>query len=211
MTITVIGDNTGDDFSGTEDTWLKEDSPTINQNGSTLSTRLDTFLARDYAIVLKFSGLSNISASEIVSAAAIMMYLVGGASLAATIEVRRLLRTIVETQATWNIAATSLSWTASGARSDGNDRSGTLTASTLVTSTASWYVFSSAQLITDCQNEVDGTNPIRGHLFEQTSLEDAGKNFAASEGTDGQRPYVSVTHAVGVSGIVPFRRRIEGY
>lgn len=200
MTVTVIGDNTGDDYSGTEDTYLKEGGGDATNNFST-STQLFVSkfnLNNEHVALLGFSGLSNIPSGDTVSAATIGLYLFvdqGGGTH--NIEVRKTLPSWVENETTWNISSTGNNWTTAGARSLGNDISNTQTATVAVNSTASEYkTWSSAQLATD----VDGL--VKDWRFERTDVggDSQFKDFMSSNGTDGQRPYISVIHTAPTAG-----------
>ena len=65
---------------------------------------------------------------------------------------KRLLRNWSETTSTWNNYSTGNAWTTAGARSDGNDRSATVTATLTMSAALAYKTISSAQLATDVQN-----------------------------------------------------------
>lgn len=204
MTVTVIGDNTGDDYAGTEDTQLKEGSPTTNYETSD-PIEITKWAASDYThSVVSFSGLSNVSVSDTVSAATLNLYIVGtSAAAAGYADIRRLLRNWVVSQVTWDDYATSSAWTAGGAEDTTNDRSSTITGTMVVDTSGGYYGTSAANLVTDVQNFVDGTWSNYGWHYERNGASHNQFTTVRTEtGTDGQRPYLSVTHAA-VGAVIP--------
>jgi hypothetical protein len=205
VTTVVIGDNTGDDFAGTIDTYLKEQTPTAN-NGTSQYLEVTKWNVGDHTHgLLGFPGLSNIPASATVTAATLSLFLADSGAYTHTISLYRLLKNWVELEATWNIYSTGNSWDTAGALAS-TDRSSTLSASASVDGTLDVYKnFTGAQLTTDVQNKVSGVNSNFGWHGERT---DGGANsqfkkFRASDGADGERPKLSVTYThVGVRAIV---------
>ena len=197
MTVTVIGDNAGDDYSGTEDTQIQQIDPTTNL-GSLSGLDTSKYGAGDWRnSLIRFSGLSNIASTEIVSAATVSIYRTTGTGVP-TVTLKRLLRVWVELQATWNIWSTSNNWTTAGGISNGNDRSATVTDTMTVTNSNGYKTSDGiAQLLSDVQDFIDGTLVNDGWHFERTDAEnDATYTFwESSDGTDGKRPYLTVTHA----------------
>lgn len=201
-TTVTIGDNTGNTYSGTDDAHIRSDSTTTNYgtNGSLEVTKYA--VGNHVSALVKFSGLSNIVGPVTVSSATLYLYYTGptSGSDTHTIDVHRVLRAWVEAQATWNIYSTGNSWTTAGALSDGNDRVATVSASfALIGNTSPSYVaYTGAQLATDVENIINGSNANNGWVFERS---DAGDDtnyriFASSEGSDGQRPYLDITYTV---------------
>lgn len=198
----TIGDNTGNTYSGTDDTQLKANAATTNY-GSSGSMDVNKYGVGDHANALvKFTGLSSITGPVTVSSATLYLYYTGptSGSDTHTIDVHRVLRAWVEAQATWNVYSTGNSWTTAGGLSDGNDRVATVSASfALIGNTSPSYVaFTGAQLATDIENIINGVNTNNGFLVERS---DAGDDtnfrvFASSEGSDGQRPYLDITYTV---------------
>jgi hypothetical protein len=202
MPTVIIGDNTGDDFAGTDDSLLSQASPTTNY-GSSNEIGATKFAGGDhYNTLLSFSGISSLPSSLSVSSVTLGLYLknAGGASTQ-TLSIKRLLRNWIEAQATWNIFATSSNWTTGGALSDGNDRSATTSASISSNGTTGVY-----QTVTDTgtfaaiiEDYADGTLVNYGEHIERTDGADDStyRVFTSSEGTDGQRPYLIVTYTSG--------------
>lgn len=127
MPIVVIGDNTGDDFSGCEDTLIGDQGgfDDFNFNGSDLQVAhaLTGAANRSWKTLIKFSGLSNITGPVTVSSATLSLfwYDANPASAAVDISFHRLLRDWVEDQATYNDYRSDNAWQTPGGTGD-NDR-----------------------------------------------------------------------------------------
>ena len=204
MTITVIGDNTGNDFAGTEDTKLREVEPTVNF-GTAIETEITKYGAGDHShTVIKFSGLSNITPPVTVNSATISIRQNANGGGTHTLSMYRLLRTWVEGQATWNIYSTSNNWQTAGGLG-ANDRSSTLSAAATSAAPDGYKTWSAAQLATDHQNIINGVNPNDGWHTERTDgLNDANyRVLDTSEATDGNRPYTTVDHVPSGSATNP--------
>ena len=212
MPTEVIGDNTGDDYAGAEETRLVNytGSQDTNYNNGYLEISKWAAGSDESDGVISFSGLSNISASSTVSSATLGIYRTEGSGTSQDFDFHRCLRNWAETQATWNDYATSTAWTSGGGRSDGNDRSATVSATLSAGTTNGYKTTSSAQLAADVEDFIDGTYTNYGWQGERN--DGNGNNlysrFTDSEGTDGQRPYLSVTYAAaGGATALPFRMR----
>lgn len=207
MPTVVIGNNAGDDYSGTEDARLYQ--PWADYNfGANTQIVVSKYGSGNYSnTLLKFSGLSNLS-SITVSAATLAVYRSGGEGTAHDITFQRVLRNWVEGAQTsglntadspasccWNKYGSENSWTSGGGISNGNDRSAVVTGS-FSSSDYGYKTISSSQLATDVQNMANGDYDNYGWNLEQTSNIDTGSYsvFDSSEGTDGRRPYLSVTY-----------------
>jgi len=208
MTVSVIGDNTGDDYSGTEDAQLKEGAATTNY-GSNANFEVGKYDSGDYTNgLVSFSGISNLPASLTVSSAVLSLYLEGadGEGGSHTIQAKRLLRDWVEAQVTWTIWKTSNNWTSGGGESNGNDRSATLSTenTSLGTTTGQYYSFTDiAEMQSNVEDFADGTLSNYGwHLERTDAVQDQHyRVFTSSEGADGQRPYLSVTYTATGGGL----------
>ena len=202
MPTEVVGDNTGDDYSGTIDVRMSADAATTNYDNTYIEVAKWNPPSDQLDSVIAFTGLSSISASSTVSAATFALYRTEGNTPAQSLDMHRCLRNWVENQATWNNYSTGNAWTTAGGRSDGNDRSATVSA-TLSTGTANGYqTISSAGLAADVEDFIDGTYSNYGWQMERNDGEGNSlyARFTDSEGTDGQRPYLSVTYAAAGGG-----------
>jgi hypothetical protein len=207
MPTVTIGDNTGgsaNTHAGTIDTQLKSDSPTTNYGGDA------TFEVHKYAVgnhahgLIAFPGLSNITGPVVVTAASLWLYMLSGAVDSAVMTFRRLLRNWVEAQATWNIYATASNWGTAGGLNNTTDRS--VSSGTLTQGNASfggyYEMVGDAQFRQDVQDFINGSvNNYGWHIERTDGADDTGfRTFASSEGTNGTRPYLSVTTGVANSG-----------
>lgn len=205
MTVVVIGDNTGDDYSGTEDANIRNDNPTTNYGSATAGevTKYDASTHRHWC--LKFSGLSNVTGPVTANSATVDLYLVSGGGGTPTHGLRMILVNWVEAEVTYNIHSTGNNWTTAGGLSDGNDRSATVSGSAAsINTTAGYKTHSGSGLGTDCAGFVNGTYNNYGWHVERTdgANDSVWRQFRHSEGTDGQRPYLTFDYTEG-SGSKP--------
>lgn len=195
MATVVIGDNIGDDFAGTEDTYIYQASPTTNF-GTDVRIYANKYGAADHGhSLLKFSGLSNVSGT--VTDATLYIRWTAGNDVSQIIDFRRLLANWVEGESTWNIYSTGNNWPGSpGALTDGTDRSATISASLNVGALDQYYAFTHANLITDVNNFVNSVWSNYGWHIERNGSggDSTWKAFDSSDAGDGDRPYLSVTY-----------------
>lgn len=198
MTTVVIGDNTGDDFSGTDDLQVHEGSATTNF-GSSTTIEIGKYGAGDHRhSLISFTGISSLPSSLTVTSAIISLYLTSQKNAATDVTAKRVLRDWVEAEATWTIWKTANNWTTAGGLSDGNDRSATVSDTASIANTIGlYYDFNdAAQIRADVEDFADGTLTNYGWHFERTDAanDSTWRVFASSEGTDGQRPYLTVIY-----------------
>jgi hypothetical protein len=196
MPILVFGDNTGDDYSGTDAFNLFEAAPSTSQ------TNLDIgkYSSGSWRMgVVAFSGLSNLPSSITVSSAIVTAYLENtNTSNSHTFQSRRLLRNWVYGQATWNQYSTGNNWATGGAGASSDRSSVVSTVSQVVGSAGNSYELlqDSAQLKSDVEDIASGSNPNYGWRIERNdSANDSRyKLFTNDSGTDGNRPYLTVNY-----------------
>src|SRR5205807_3011969 len=100
-------------YGGTRDTYLSQTYPTVNYGASQiLIADGDDVSGFDLASALKWD-LSSLPPGSTITAASITFYVTN--STTDHFEVYQLLRDWVESQATWNLAATGVSWALPGA------------------------------------------------------------------------------------------------
>ncbi len=200
MPVVTVGENTADDFSGCEDTYLDMDNPTDNPDTAT-TFRVAWYSATlRYNGIIKFAGLSNIDSSSTVNSST--MYLMphnDGDAL--EYSARRVLQTVVSDQTTWNIYSTGNNWGTAGGLSDGTDRTGTAEGTDTLTGSVQQYEGMTG-LQSIAQNWIDGTYTNNGlHLQSTASAEgDPWRHVISSEGADGSRPYISVDYTASGGG-----------
>lgn len=215
---TVISDNTTGtyigDYTGTDDNQMSESDPTANNDGG-LEFETSKFAVSSHGhTLIRFAGLSNITGPVTVTSVTFGLYLSNSdAGATQTIDIRRVLRSWNTTQATWNVYTTGNSWTTAGALSDGNDRTGTASGQlTSVQTSGQWYSVTQTTtggLIDDVQGWINGTVTNNGwHLSRNGAGDDSTyRIWVSSDGTNGERPYLSVTYTVdGGSPITSFFR-----
>lgn len=211
MTITVIGDNTGNDFAGTEDTQLHSANTTTNYGTELVFESTKYNAANHIHSCLSFSGLSNITGPVTVSSATISLRLHDASGANHTVSLYLLLRNFVEAQATWNIFSTANNWQTAGGLG-ANDKSGTLSSSASINTTFDYKSFTGTQLNTDTANFINGTVSNYGwHLSRTDGADDLGwRVWRSSEFTDGSRPYITVDHVPVVSDAVIHQATYRG-
>ena len=201
MTITVIGDNTGNDFAGTEDTHLHSGNATTNYGTGVLMEATKYNASNHIHTCLSFSGLSNIAGPVTVNTATLSLYMSDSSGTGHVVSLYRLLRNWVEAQATWNIFSTANNWQTAGGLG-ANDRSGTLSTSATVNTPNGYKSWTGTQLNTDTADFINGTVSNYGwHLERTDGANDLGwRVFRPSDHTDTQRPYLTVDHSPAASG-----------
>lgn len=199
-----IGLNTADDAGGgCVDTQLDQGAATTNY-GSATYLKIEKYGAADHIHALVgFPDLSSIPSGATITSATLTLTRVGGSAdgQTHTLTVTRMLRNWVEAQATWNVWATASNWTTGGAASDGSDHENDLSATISVTDAAG--ACTSGDLSTIVQGWLDSDFSNYGFRIERTdgAADSEWRQFASSEGTDGQRPYLEIDYTEGGGGV----------
>lgn len=188
-----IGDNTGDDFAGTEDTELTLEDPTGN------SGTADGFYASQFSAgtmrnaIIRFTGLSSISGPVTVNSATVSLSQDDSGNTP-TVSARKLLRAWAEAQATWNIYSTGNNWgTAGGTNS--SDRDSTVLGTR---STAPGYgTVSGAGMAGFFQDIINGSASNNGLHLECATGAGNYNHYRSSEFTDGSRPFATIDYTAG--------------
>lgn len=201
MPTVVIGNNTGDDYSGTDDNSLDQIGPTNNYGGYS-GIILRAHASYSYYMLIKFSGLSSITGPASVSEATLSLYHYEGA-YSSTITLRGLLRNWIEGtlygdnrsgntpySSCYNEYGSGNSWTTAGALGDGTDRD-TDSCGTIATN-ASFGYRQSSDISSIVEDWINGDRSNYG--LHGSSSHSSGIGLRSSEGTDGQRPYLTVTY-----------------
>lgn len=203
-TITITDNTTGSPTGtvGTSNAQIREGNATTNY-GSNSGFEVTKFAASDHTHALLKFDLSSVTGPVTVTSVTVGIYLQEDGGGTHTVDLRRLLRDWVEAQATWNIYATASNWTTAGALSDGNDRVATASGQVAsVGATLQYYtvVQTSGGLVDDVQGWINGTFSNYGwHLSRNGTGEDgAYKTFTSDDGTNGNRPYLTVVYTEGV-------------
>lgn len=204
MTTVVFGDNTGDDYSGSDGNNIHSSAPNSVQGGALDISR---YLAGDHRNgLLSFSGMSALPSSITVSSAILRAYLsvAGGGNHVFT--GWRSLRNWVLSEATWNQYSSGNNWTTGGAEGSGSDRasSSSSTSESIPATTGVYYQLlqDAAQLRSDVQDIASGANPNYGWIINRTDSQDDStyRVFSSTDDADGQRPYLTVVYTTGGGG-----------
>lgn len=186
MPTVVIGNNTGDDYSGTEDCHIYVNGADTNY-GENVWLYLYPSSER-VNVLLKFSGIDSLVDGITVSAASLYLY---NNSLSNPSAFRRCLRNWTESGATYNTYDGTNAWTSVGAMSNGNDRVATASLTYQFPGTEGYI--SPGDLASDVNGMASGTYGNYGWVIEATGGE-SWMTFASKNNSDGYRPYLSVTY-----------------
>jgi hypothetical protein len=190
----AFGDNGSDDHNTAADARIREAYPSLNFGGST-SLTVDEGSTRSYAL-LRF-GLAAIPGSATVIDATVQLYVVEPS--VSPITVHRVLESWVEgagdgnavSGCNWIDRASGNQWTDAGC---GPSASSVATSMGSITNGGTGGVYASASLSTQVvQNWVNDPSSNHGILLKLQTGED-GFDFTAREGSDGQRPTLSVRY-----------------
>jgi hypothetical protein len=196
MTVYRIGDNTGDDFSGSMHSgYLDAAAPTATAADYDLEVGLIPASEKGFTFIADCTGLpaGTITAAKLV----LKQYTNDSGSVA---DIRRLLVTFVQSQCCWDNRSSGNAWNTGGAKGNGTDRNSTVVA-TLSAGTDGTYIESSdlAAVITDMRDN-PGTNygfVIHSDGVSGSSFKRIG--FLGVGAADGSKPYIEVDIAGGSS------------
>ena len=133
-------------YQGTSDTYLTVYTPAGSfWSQANLLVKNDTL----YEGLLRFD-LGSFPPGSTVQRATLRLYAYNrDKNMPLTVEVYRLLRRWVDSQANWNSATADVGWASPGANDVGSDRLGTPAATQIVSSTNTWYDFDVTALVRD--------------------------------------------------------------
>jgi hypothetical protein len=194
MPTVTFGENTGDDFSGVVDARMPEIDPTTNY-GSDSVIAASNFGGGDLqSSAIRIDGLSSITGPVVVSDASLDLW-IDSINSTPSYDMHRLLASFTEGGVTWNTRDGSTAWGTGGARGSGTDHAATVTASVSGGSAGGYQNITSAQLIADVQDWINGVNLNLGWVLRPTGGNGQAYIYVSSEGTDGNRPRLNVTYA----------------
>lgn len=179
------------------DSWMDSNNPTTN---SGTSTEMQVMNSPEKNSIIKYD-VSSIPSSATVTSATFSLFFhnTGGTGGAPTINLHRVLRNWVEAEVTFNNWKSANAWTTGGAKSNGNDRSATISASHTTPSTPSnaFEDWTGSQLDTDVQNFVNGTWSNYGWGLYTTTASSLENDFRTSDWTTAsERPKLVVVYTV---------------
>lgn len=196
MPTVVIGDNTGDDYTGNIESHMRFLLPLGNyfNQAPRLSNRT-TDNNLDVGIIA-FPGLSNIPASSTVNDASFHQYLFKNRGGGASADVQRVLKPWLENTVRGDRAQPGVNWDTLCAQTDGVDRDAAVSGVMTMGASVNQYIAcTGAGIVADVQAFVDGSLPNYGWVqtLAPSAVADDLHEFRAREATDGQRPYLVVT------------------
>lgn len=200
MATITISNNTGATYSGVVDTWIQQTNPTENKNSEIdLVVSQWTTADRRHALI-KFGGLSSVASGGVVSNAKVRLRCTAKGANPSTIQLRKLLRAFTDSQATWNIAQTSVNWGTAGALNATTDYDPSLLAQATVV--VGSYAELTGSLVDAYVQSVIDTGTDNGLVLFNSFFNSGSDNFttatvSSSVGTDGQRPELVFDYAVG--------------
>jgi len=189
-------------YAGAEDNNMDSARPTSRNPDNGFVLLSNTSAPEDRRCLFRFSGLSNIVGPVSVSSAQIYINRVFSNTGTITIDARRVLRSWVDPNASWNEYETSLSWASGGCSLDGVDRVGAIEGSAVYTGSSGWQPpIDVTSLVQDIINGV--VSPDEGILLSTATVSASGTFgvYSSSGAGDGVRPELVVTYtSAGGSG-----------
>lgn len=199
MTTTTFSQASGASVASGTDTYLVETDPTGNYDG------LTTFQVYSWASgdrghgILSFTGLTTIPAGSTLSAASVVLSPTSGVN-GHVIEQYECLRAVVEAQATWNIWSTGNNWASAGCLGSGTDRSAVALASQIIAPGTLTLI--GAGLLSLLQAKINASIDVVHFMFMRnpdTAFDATADTFTSCEGTNADRPLLSITWTAGAS------------
>ncbi len=185
-------------YTGVNDTRMRGLSPTTNYaSGTFVATNCWDVSSDDCGNTLIKFDVSAIGAGTVTNAE-IGFYLTNGNNDFRGIDLYQLLVDFIDTEATFQIRKSGTNWNTSNARGSGTDRASTAVATaTRLGTSGVWMTFTGTALNALIEDYLDGTTTNNGFTMEINGYADdlfTFQDYASSEGTDGQRPYLKFDH-----------------
>lgn len=199
MPVIFITDNsTGGTHSGTEDTYLREQAPTANQDAT------DGLEVHAFGSSNRANGLIRFTLPAVLTGATInsatLSLKVKDKTTTYTVDAHRCLQAWTEGGATWNKYDGTTDWATAGG-TGGADMTASATASVSVAASVNFYQ-DFAGLTADVQAWASGAAN-HGWLLKRNNYTAHDSHyivFFRSEGTDGSRPILTVDYTEGGGG-----------
>lgn len=206
----IISNNTTGSFvgdiSGVDDVRMGSSSGTTNLDGDLIRIQRNDAGSSTNGLI-RFTGLSQIPDDATITSVTLGLFLESSSVAGSmTVNFHQALRAWTESGATWNLWSTGNSWTTPGALGAGTDRASTSTGSMSVSQTSQFYTITnsgSGGLKDLVQDWVDGSTVNNGLQIQRSTSSSDGmlRRFTDSEGTNGNRPYLSVTYITSTATI----------
>lgn len=199
MTISTIGANTGNTYTGIEDAYMALTAPGVNY-GTDPALYIHENTTQLYHSVMKFTGLSNITGPVSVSSA--ILSIKNRDALAGTVPISafRLLVPFIVDQVNWSNRSTGVPWTSMGGRNATDaDTSAAVATGTVPSTAETFFDVSGAGLNALVEGWINGTIDNYGILLVPTQAGRVGslaaKRLGSNEAvTNGNRVYLKVTY-----------------
>ena len=197
MTTVVIGNNTGNTGS-LADAEISQASPGSAQGGIA-SNYLDAPAASGASRMLYMpSGLPSIPGGVNVTSATLTINNADAAGSTRAVEVRELLTSANEAQATWAQRATAVNWNVAGALTGTDVASTVIATGTMPTGAGVTFTATGAGLNALCKAWIEGTKSVNGiivNVLDDTTTFDAvNRRVRTKESADGQRPTLTIVY-----------------
>lgn len=198
MPTVVIGNNTGNDTAGTEDSFITLGSPTVNEGtNAEILVRNNGGGGGERRGLLRFTGLSSYSGATVTSAFIRLNPPSGYFGEIWTIT--KLTRAWVESEVTWNEYSSGNSWATAGATGTGDSDAASSGTGTLPLTDITFDITLNATGITALQSMIDGSN--NGFLI--VSDGDGTQRVGSKDGADGVRPELHMTYTAAGGLAIP--------
>ena len=197
MTTVVIGSNTGN-TGALADVELSQAAPTSAQ-GTFAGNYLDSKVASQASRMIYIpSGLPSIPGGVNITSATLTIVNADAAGSTRAIEVRELLTSVVEAQATWNIRATATNWNVAGALTGTDVASTVIATGTMPTGAGVSFTATGSGLNDLCKAWIEGTKTVYGiicNVVDDTTVYDAvDRRVRTKESADGVRPTLTIVY-----------------
>jgi hypothetical protein len=202
MPTVTIGARTGSTYAGNDDTYINSAAATTNY-GSGSELRCNWGTANQRKTLIKFGGLSSITAPVTVTAVSLTMHSASYAAPTQTLALHRVLRNWVENEATYTIYSTGNAWGTLGMAQDDADAVSVASGSFagITDPNGDKVLTGTAGMIADVQGWINGTYSNYGWVMRATT-EDTGSTSTrwwvpSENGTAANRPVLEVTYTEG--------------
>ena len=202
MSLITFGLNTGNTVQATADTCLVQGYPNTVQGAGNRFYVSNVSGSQNKSLVF-FSGikaaLDAIGPLTINSVTLRLRRLNNVTAPSRNIEVRRLLVTFTEAQATWNNRATATPWGAAGAIGAGDVESTPIGTAVMPSTGGAYFSVTGAAMKAWVEGILAGTFTDYGviiSLENPTTVGSGDFDIASKEATDGQRPYLEIDYTV---------------
>jgi len=190
-------------YSGCVDTFLYGGATTTNEDTLSLLVKTSASDGSKRDTLIKFD-ISSIPAGSTIDTVTLTLYISANQGAAnGVLYIYDNLRNWAETQATWNVYTTGNNWTTAGARSSGNDLTGTwgsatgaLSNVTILSSTVSTTVVlpTASAFVSSVQTALDGSGTVNWELVQRNTDNNTWTFSDSEDATSGNRPILTIDY-----------------